>query len=101
MIAVRTSICVLLAAIIVGLGGGALAAKKMRLAQTSSTTTCMMTCNSAFALCQSQCVSGRAAALQVLQGVISPGTAAGSCVVVCTNQQLSCQTTCALASPSQ
>ena len=102
MIARRTSICVLLAAIVVGLGGGALAAEKIRLAQTSSVTNCMMNCNSAFALCNSSCINGRAA-LNASQGIINPGNvfAAGSCVAFCSNQQLNCQTTCALTSPSQ
>ena len=102
MIAPRTSICVLLAAIVVGIGGGALAAEKIRLAQTSSVTNCMMNCNSAFALCNSSCINGRAA-LNASQGVINPAnvSAAGSCVAFCSNQQLNCQTTCALTSPSQ
>jgi len=46
MIAPRASICVLLATSIVGLAGGALAAGKIRLAQTSTVTICMMNCNS-------------------------------------------------------
>jgi hypothetical protein len=46
MIAPRASICVLLATSIVGLAGGALAAGKIRLAQTSTVTFCMMNCNS-------------------------------------------------------
>jgi hypothetical protein len=55
MIAPRASICVLLATSIVGLAGGALAAGKIRLAQTSNVTNCLMNCNSAYAFCQSSC----------------------------------------------
>jgi hypothetical protein len=102
MLALRASICVLLAASIVGLAGGALAAGKIRLAQSSAVTTCMMGCNSTYANCQSSCVNGTFA-LTVGQGAVSPGNvlANGSCISLCTTQQLSCSQTCALMSPSQ
>jgi hypothetical protein len=103
MIAPRASICVLLAAGIVGLAGGAHAAGKIRLAQTSTVTTCMMNCNSAYALCQSSCTQPAQQALRSFNQLgVSPGNvvASGSCLSTCTNLQLSCQITCARASPS-
>ncbi len=102
MIAPRASICVLLATSIVGLAGGALAAGKIRLAQTSNVTNCMMNCNSAYALCQSSCTNPQSALILLNQMGTSPGNvvASGSCISLCTNLQLRCQTTCARASPS-
>jgi hypothetical protein len=102
MIAPRASICILLATSIVGLAGGALAAGKIRLAQTSTVTICMMNCNSTYALCQSSCVNPNQALSRSTQGTISPGAIAGSgsCQSLCTTQQLTCQTGCARASPS-
>ena len=103
MIAPRASICVLLATSIVGLAGGALAAGKIRLAQTSTVTNCMMNCNSAKALCQSTCASSPQAAFTLFNQLgVSSGNvvASGSCISSCTNLQLSCQIRCAQASPS-
>ena len=102
MIAPRASICVLLATGIVGLAGGALAAGKIRLAQTSTVTTCMMNCNSRYALCQSTCTNPQAALTFFNQNGVSAGNvvASGSCISSCTTLQLTCQTTCARASPS-
>jgi hypothetical protein len=103
MIAPRTSICVLLAtSIVVGLAGGALAAGKIRLAQTSTVTNCMMNCNSAYAFCQSNCVNPQQAVNTLNQGTFSRGNvvANGSCISLCSNQQISCQITCARTSPS-
>jgi hypothetical protein len=102
MIAPRASICVLLATSIVGLAGGALAAGKIRLAQTSNVTNCMMNCNSAYGLCQSSCSNPQSAIILFNQLGVSSGNvvASGSCISLCSTQQLSCQTTCARASPS-
>jgi len=98
MFAPRASMCALLATSIVILAGGALAAGKIRLAQTSNVTNCMMNCNSANAFCQSSCVNPALALRSFNQQGISPGNQ--SCISLCTTQQLSCQTTCARASPS-
>jgi hypothetical protein len=57
MVALRVSIWLLLTTSIVGLAGGALAAGKIKLAQTSNVTICMMNCNSQKALCQSTCAT--------------------------------------------
>ena len=43
-----------------GLRGTAVAAERIRLAQASVTTTCMMTCNSQYANCQSSCLASGA-----------------------------------------
>jgi hypothetical protein len=84
---------------IVGSASSAFAAGKIRLAQTSATTNCMMTCNSQAATCQSSCVipgtppAGAATAT-------SNATASTSCLLGCSTQQMSCQSTCARTSPS-
>jgi hypothetical protein len=104
MIAPRASICVLLATSVVGLASGALAAGKIRLAQTSTVTNCMMNCNSAYALCQSSCTNAPQQALTMFNQLgVSAGNvvASGSCISTCTNLQLRCQITCANASPSR
>src|SRR5262249_28147209 len=102
MLAPRVFICVLLPTSIVWLAGGAFAAGKIRLAQTSTVTNCMMNCNSAFANCQTTCFFPSLAAQSLVQGTFSRGgvAGAGSCISVCTNQQLICQQTCARMSPS-
>ena len=96
-----TTLPVLLA--IAGFAAGASAQGKIGLAQTSVTTTCMMTCNSQYALCQSSCLASGTQAQST-----SPGTIVGanvnanqSCLASCTNIQLQCQINiCARASPS-
>ena len=89
---------------IAGFAASASAQGKIKLAQSSVTTTCMMTCNSQYALCQSSCL---ASATQTQSS--APGTIVGanvnanqSCLFSCTNQQLQCQITiCARGSPSR
>ena len=81
---------------IAGFAVSASAKGKIRLAQSSVTTTCMMTCNAQYANCQSSCLSTGTPNL--------PGanvSASQSCLSSCTNQQLQCQITCARASPSR
>lgn len=80
--------------------GVADAAGKMRLAQTSSVTNCMMTCNSQAATCQTGCL---------LPGTAPTGAAtttgnanlSTSCQVNCSTQRIACQTTCAQNAPSR
>jgi hypothetical protein len=99
MIATRASMCVLLAAIVVGLGGSASAAGKIRLAQSSVTTTCMMTCNGQYANCQSSCLATGAQQQSTIAGAnVNPNQ---TCIASCTNQQLQCQIICARSSPSR
>ena len=89
---------------IAGFAATAFAQGKIRLAQTSVTTTCMMTCNSQYALCQSSCLASGTQTQST-----SPGTFVGanvnanqSCLASCTNIQLQCQINiCARASPSR
>jgi hypothetical protein len=87
----------LLAALaIIGFAVSASAQGKIKVAQSSVTTTCMMTCNAQYANCQSSCLATGTPSL--------PGanvSASQSCLSSCTNQQLQCQITCARVSPSQ
>ena len=76
----------------------------LHLAQTSTTTSCMMTCNSQAASCQSSCVvpgSPGGASSGTSTSTIGNATASGSCLSDCSSEQLACQTNCARVSPSQ
>lgn len=74
--------------------------KSFRLAQSSTTTNCMMSCNSTAATCQAACVvPGSPASGAATTG--SNATASTSCLMNCSTQQLNCQTNCARVSPSQ
>jgi hypothetical protein len=73
-------------------------------AQTSRVTNCMMTCNAQAANCRTSCVvpqlpvappspsSSPAANLNAVSG--------GTCLSACSSNQLTCQSGCALQSPS-
>ncbi len=82
-----------------GTVGVANATGKIRLAQTSTVTNCMMSCNSQAAACQTTCLvpgtapTGAATAI----GNANLNT---SCQLNCTTQQIACHTTCAQNSPS-
>ncbi len=73
---------------------------EIRLAQTSTATNCMMTCNAQAASCQTACVvpgnPPSAAATTT-----SNATASTNCLLSCSTTQLVCQTNCARQSPSQ
>lgn len=89
---------------IAGFAASASAQGKIRLAQSSVTTTCMMTCNSQYALCQSSCLASGTQAQSSAPGTIVGANvnANQSCLFSCTNQQLQCQITiCARGSPSR
>jgi hypothetical protein len=95
-------------AAIAGFVGEASAGEKIRLAQSSTTTNCMMTCNAQAATCQAACFVPPAPSIGSTTTAIAqaqtPGpnsTASMTCVMNCTTTQLSCQTTCARISPSQ
>jgi hypothetical protein len=84
------------------------AGEKIRLAQTFTTTNCMMTCNAQAATCQATCfvpsappVGSTATTVTQAQSPGANPTASTSCVMNCTTTQLTCQTTCARISPSQ
>jgi hypothetical protein len=102
MVALRTFICVLLTTSIIGHASGALAAGKIRLAQTSTVTNCMVSCNNAYLVCQTSCVQPAQAQSTLNQGTFSRGNVVsnGSCISLCTSQQLLCSQTCARMSPS-
>ncbi|HMG79514.1 MAG TPA: hypothetical protein VK591_12585 [Xanthobacteraceae bacterium] len=100
--------CTVLFAVVAvaGFVSEASAGEKIRLAQTSTTTNCMMTCNAQAATCQAACFVPPAPALgsTTIAQAQAPGsnpTASTSCVMNCTTTQLTCQTTCARISPSQ
>jgi len=96
------AVCVLLSfAGAIGVGSAAAKSNKaLRLAQSSTTTNCMMSCNATAATCQAACVvPGSAATGAATTG--SNATAGTSCLMNCSTQQLNCQTNCARVSPSQ
>ena len=101
-------LAVLFAVAVAGFAGAASAGEKIRLAQSSTTTSCMMTCNAQAATCQAACfvppapaVGSTALAIAQAQSPGANPTASTSCVMNCTTTQLTCQTTCARISPSQ
>jgi hypothetical protein len=98
----RASIVLLALLATSGFATDASAAAKIRLAQSSSLTNCMVACNSQYASCQSSCVSNGAVSTFSNSGVGAGNiVAGGSCTSACTNVQLSCQTSCARIPPSQ
>lgn len=76
------------------------AAGRIRLAQTSTVTNCMMTCNSQAATCQTTCLIPGTAPTGAAT-TTSNANLSTSCQANCSTQQISCQTTCAQNSPSQ
>ena len=76
-----------------------LATGKVRVAQTSTVTNCMMACNSQAAACQTTCLIPGTAPI----GAATTGSNANkstACQLNCTTQQISCHTLCARTSPS-
>lgn len=74
--------------------------KAIEFAQTSTTTNCMMACNSQAASCQTTCVVPGTAPTSAATST-SNATAGQSCLSNCSSQELACQTDCARTSPSQ
>lgn len=75
------------------------AAGRIRIAQTSIVTNCMMACNSQAATCQTTCLIPGTAPI----GAATTGSNANqstACQLSCTTQQITCQTACARTSPS-
>ena len=96
------AICVLLTfAGAIGVGSAAAKSNKsLHLAQSSTTTNCMMSCNATAATCQATCVvPGSPSSGGATTG--GNATASTSCLMNCSTQQLNCQTNCARVSPSQ
>jgi hypothetical protein len=79
---------------------GASAQERIRLAQSSTVTNCMMTCNSQAATCLTTCLvpgtppTGAAT-------TTSNANLSTTCQVNCSTQRIACQTTCAQSFPSQ
>ncbi|HXL66142.1 MAG TPA: hypothetical protein VN938_13895 [Xanthobacteraceae bacterium] len=86
-----------------------MASSKIRLAQSSTATNCMMGCNAQAASCQTACLVPSAQLSQNPNGGVTSNnanplpnaTANTICLSACTTSQLTCQTSCARLSPSQ
>jgi hypothetical protein len=76
------------------------AAGKIRLAQSSTLTNCMMSCNSQAATCVTTCISPGTAPTGAAT-TTSNATVNTACQVNCSTARLQCQTTCAQSYPSQ
>ena len=75
------------------------AGQKIRLAQTSTVTNCLMMCNAQAANCQTAClVPGTAPTAAAT--TTSNATASTACLLACNSVQLTCHTNCARLSPS-
>jgi len=75
------------------------AAGRIRIAQTSIVTNCMMACNSQAASCQTTClIPGTAPTGAATAG--SNANQSTACQLNCTTQQFSCQASCARTAPS-
>lgn len=105
----RGLIAFLLSATLAAYATSSMAAGKVRLAQSSTATNCMMACNAQAASCQTACLLPSAQLTQLPNGPltsnnINPQTNATAntiCLSGCTTNQLTCQTHCARLSPSQ
>jgi hypothetical protein len=78
----------------------------IRLAQSSTATNCMMSCNAQAANCQTTCLlpANQLSQLPGTSNNLIPQTNATAntmCLSACTTTQLTCQTNCARLSPSQ
>jgi hypothetical protein len=76
------------------------ASGKIRLAQSSTLTNCMMSCNSTAAACVTTCISPGTAPTGAAT-TTSNANLNTACQVNCATQRLQCQTTCAQSYPSQ
>lgn len=83
-----------------GMVAAANAAATVRLAQSSTVTNCMMTCNAQAATCRTNCL---VPGTPPTNAAVTTGNASANttCVIACSTQQISCQSTCAQTSPSQ
>ena len=77
----------------------ALAAGRIRVAQTSIVTNCMMACNSQAASCQTTCLI-RGTTPTGAATTASNATQSTACQLNCTTQQINCQALCGRTSPS-
>ena len=87
----KLAIVLAVAAITAAAAHGALAEPKIRLAQSSTVTTCMMTCNAQAANCQSTCLVPTPLPLGTSQTTSTPNpnnTASTTCLLTCTSTQI-------------
>ena len=91
------------AVISAALAQGAGAQEKIRLAQSSTVTNCMMNCNSQVANCRTTCfvVTPPAASTGSTSSAPTPIPNAQATTQNCSSVHLTCQSNCALQSPSQ
>jgi len=69
---------------------------------TSTTTNCMMTCNSQVANCRTACLIPAVSSGTASSGTTtSNATGSTACLLTCSNTHLTCQTVCAQVSPSR
>ena len=95
----RGFVILLAAAAIAAAAQPVFAEQKIRLAQTSTVTNCLMLCNAQSANCQTAClVPGTAPTAAAT--ITSNATASTTCLLACNSVQLACQTNCARLSPS-
>ena len=98
----RGLVIILLALAAINLAGrDALAASKIRLAQTSNVTNCMMICNAAAANCRATCVVPGGTPSAASATTTSNATANVACLLNCSSTQLACHTSCGQQSPSR
>jgi hypothetical protein len=87
----KLAIVLAVAAITAAAAHGALAERKIRLAQSSTVTTCMMACNAQAANCQSTCLVPTPIPLGTSQTTSTPNpnnTASTTCLLTCTSTQI-------------
>jgi hypothetical protein len=94
----RVPIVVVFALTIAAMPTGVFAAEKMRLAQSSTVTNCMMICNTQAANCQSSCLVVGAPPTTAAT-ITSNATANPNCLSNCSSVQLQCQNICAQSPP--
>ena len=69
---------------------------------TSTTTNCMMTCNSQVANCRTACLIPAVSSGTASSGTTtSNATGSTACLLTCSSTHLTCQTVCAQVSPSR
>jgi hypothetical protein len=78
----------------------AAASGRFHIAQTSTVTNCMMTCNSQAASCQTTCLVPGTPPVGAAT-TTSNANVNTACQLNCATQQINCQTTCGTTSPSQ
>lgn len=90
---------ILLAALAINGCASAAFAENIRLAQSSTVTNCMMSCNALAASCQSNCVVPGTPPTNAATTTSNAATST-LCILNCNTAQLTCQTSCARQSPS-